>query len=323
MHLRSVCVATIATSFLLCSATVTVAVPGSQSLTPSPSPSPLGTLRPYVAHPPPAAAPPQCDLPKQVGWDFSRTPPFCKPLIVDPKPLTSTCRRDPDSLLCSNGKAQMFSQMLQDHYLFKFHFSWLRRRGIYADVAANHPTHISNTYFFDACLGWSGVCVEAHPQFLSGLYRGRTCAMVPTCVSDQDGTSVIFSLQGGLSGIAKTNKNADDFKKKGLAVSSIRMVCTTMEVALGKHDVSVIDYLSLDVEGHELSVLKGFNWEKVRINVMTVECQENSINEIETYLHSKGYVRHYPLLNERARKSGKLYEDAVFLHNSVKFGYPV
>jgi len=38
-----------------------------------------------------------------------------------------------------------------------------------------------------------------------------------------------------------------------------------------KEKIQQIDYLSLDVEGHELNVLKGIDFGKVRINVLTIE----------------------------------------------------
>ena len=83
----------------------------------------------------------------------------------------------------------------------------LKRRGVYFDVAANEPIHISNTNFMDACLGWAGVCVEAVPRFLVRLWNDRYCAIVPTCVSDKEGQKVEFALQSGKSGILATNKN--------------------------------------------------------------------------------------------------------------------
>lgn len=212
--------------------------------------------------------------------------------------------------------------MYQDYYLFRNHFARMNRRGVYLDVAANHPIGLSNTYFLDKCLGWSGICVEAHPSLLANLFRQRTCAVVPTCVSDHDGAAVNFILNGGTSGVDSTNKNMAAWKERRTELSSIKLICTTMALALARQHVSVVDYLSLDVEGHELTVLKGFDWDKVKINVMTIECQADTLPGIEEFLTMHGYVRHYPRMDERACRSGKLNEDAVFLHQDVVFGSP-
>ncbi|KAB7887412.1 hypothetical protein GBG19_10665 [Poseidonibacter ostreae] len=42
--------------------------------------------------------------------------------------------------------------------------------------------------------------------------------------------------------------------------------------------MTLIDYLSLDVEGHELNVLKGIDFNNVRINVLTIENNPPSNN---------------------------------------------
>src|SRR5687767_5541326 len=40
-----------------------------------------------------------------------------------------------------------------------------RRNGIFLDVGANHFRDQSNTYYLETALGWSGVAVEALPEF--------------------------------------------------------------------------------------------------------------------------------------------------------------
>lgn len=288
----------------------------------SPTPSPACTMGPYHARHPPSANAPPSNLPVDTKWSFSNTAPMCKAIVENPKPMSHTCKRDMSTLRCADGSFQMFSQMSQDYYLFRNHFSRMKRRGIYLDIAANHPFALSNTYFLDKCLGWTGICVEAHPKLLANLYRQRTCAVVPTCVSDHDGASVNFILHGGTSGVDKTNKNMNAWKERRTSLSSIHMVCTTMALALQTHDVSTVDYLSLDVEGHELAVLKGFDWNRVKVNVMTIECQPDTLPAIAHFLNARGYVRHYPRMDERACRSGKLIEDVVFLHSAVIFGNP-
>lgn len=37
---------------------------------------------------------------------------------------------------------------------------------------ANNAYDMSNTFFFDRCLGWRGICVEPNPIFWSGKKRG-------------------------------------------------------------------------------------------------------------------------------------------------------
>jgi hypothetical protein len=56
--------------------------------------------------------------------------------------------------------------------LFHNYFKHLgaQYRGVYVDVGSNHPTELSNTAFFDKCLGWRGVCIEPQPGALHSLH---------------------------------------------------------------------------------------------------------------------------------------------------------
>jgi hypothetical protein len=59
-------------------------------------------------------------------------------------------------------------QASQDIFLFRNLFKfWPQegRKGFYVEAGANDPLYLSNTLFFDKCLGWDGLCVEPQAQF--------------------------------------------------------------------------------------------------------------------------------------------------------------
>jgi hypothetical protein len=94
-----------------------------------------------------------------------------------------------DNLLCK----RFFSQFGQDRQLFaRYWKQWGDRKGFYVDVAAAHYEKNSNSYYLDRCLGWSGICVEAHPVRAAALRAHRTCVVVDTCVSETEGRNVTF-----------------------------------------------------------------------------------------------------------------------------------
>lgn len=56
----------------------------------------------------------------------------------------------------------------QDIFLFQNLFKyWPQegRKGFYVEAGANDPRYLSNTLFYDKCLGWEGLCVEPQAQF--------------------------------------------------------------------------------------------------------------------------------------------------------------
>ena len=50
---------------------------------------------------------------------------------------------------------------------------------------------------------------------------------------------------------------------------------------------AVVDYLSVDTEGHEFEALRGFPFDRVRIRVVTVE-QNKAKKEVDKLLHAAG-----------------------------------
>lgn len=48
------------------------------------------------------------------------------------------------------------------------------RGGVFFEMGALDGWWLSNTYFFEQCLGWEGVLVEAHPDHFTKLRRHRT-----------------------------------------------------------------------------------------------------------------------------------------------------
>ncbi len=261
--------------------------------------------------------------------DFEAAPSQCAALINNPRPYPrKTCARNITTLenngdfRCADGTPTMFSQYSQDYVLYKYHFRHLKRKGNYLDIATNEPVFISNTYFFDRCLGWAGVCVEGNPRYYEKIHRLRSCALLPTCVSNEDGQQVEFILHSGAGGIDATNKNTRLWAQGGAKEQKIQLRCTTVDHALRRYRVPrVIDYMSLDVEGHELPVLQGINWSSTQINVINIEVSEDTKTPIRQFMASVGY-RELDRLPNGQRVGSAIYGEIVFLAPGVVFGKP-
>ena len=178
----------------------------------------------------------------------------------------------------------------------KFHAVHTNRRPVYLDVAANHARRWSNTYFFDRCMGWNGVCVEANPVYRDELRNERHCHLIDRCVSDSE-RQVNFSFTEAFGGVVvdedtKWGVDGDSHKKDSKFYQHFKgirsLTCTTLEKELSKIGMKHIDFLSLDVEGHELPVLNGINWNNTRIDVIVIE---NKSIQVAMLLLEKGYER--------------------------------
>lgn len=203
------------------------------------------------------------------------------------------------------------------------HFRYLRRPGTYLDVATNEPVRISNTYFYDKCLKWGGVCIEANSKYFEPIRTHRSCALVRKCVGDV-ARNVTFVMHDGLGGITDTNKNLAMKSRRELMSKSsrIHMQCVRTSDALQPLGVTHIDLLSLDVEGHELPVLRGIDWLRTTVNVIVTESTSAEMSKLLDDLgfralpHDKGRGMH-------TSPQGHLISDTVYVHKSVTWGSPV
>lgn len=69
---------------------------------------------------------------------------------------------------------KFYSQYKQDEYLYKKFFK-KKRNGVFFDIGAHNGIKISNTYFFEKNLGWTGVCVEPRDSAFEELEKNREC----------------------------------------------------------------------------------------------------------------------------------------------------
>ena len=109
-------------------------------------------------------------------------------------------------------RSNFWSQYKQDHMLWTEHYALQqqppRRRRMYVDIGTNDAEWISNTYFFDACAGWDGICVEANWAYIPS-FAYRRCAVVSAVVSSAMNLNVTFRARGSGGGIISNETDND------------------------------------------------------------------------------------------------------------------
>ena len=145
-------------------------------------------------------------------------------------------------------------------------------------------------------LGWSGVLSEPSRQYHSKLNFFRNAKIDHRCVANESNKFIQFKEFEG-TGISKAgNLSIFDsfisfFKNIKINTYSVKMVSLTD--LLAEHGApKKIDYLSIDVEGYEYSILKSFRWDIYSFNVITVEHNFTEQREkIYQLLTKNGYIR--------------------------------
>lgn len=146
------------------------------------------------------------------------------------------------------GKAASFAQGYQDWILYHNFFKGVPYgQGFFLDIGANDPFHISNSLFFEKCLGWKGLCVEPNPMY-HPLYENRNCTLIPHCLYKEEKEMGFWWSPGAGEGGMLVSK--DD------PISNRTILCKPLQQILKEQGVTKVDFVSLDTEGAEMSILR-------------------------------------------------------------------
>lgn len=147
-----------------------------------------------------------------------------------------------------------------------------RTDGFFVDVGANDPVRHNNTLFFEE-QGWSGIAIDPLPGMEERWRRSaRKARFFPVAASNTRGTCTLEVVHGKkdwqtmLSGIRGSRRPSGEYDAQEVTV---RAEC--VRDILSAEGIGVVDYLSIDVEGHELSVLEGIDFQHVEFRVITIE----------------------------------------------------
>ena len=172
-----------------------------------------------------------------------------------------------------------------------------RENGVFVDVGAHDGIAWSNTLIFEELFSWSGLCIEANPFLYEELGANRTSTCLNYAI-DSSGTEQIFwNITGSASGIGGLEKgfkndHAQRIEKELAAkpesvCEKILMTTKRLDSILMDHNISHIDYLSIDVEGNELGVLESLDFNSCDCSLISVE--SNDRKSIQDYLIKFGY----------------------------------
>ncbi|MDR3162235.1 MAG: FkbM family methyltransferase [Helicobacteraceae bacterium] len=198
--------------------------------------------------------------------------------------------------------AQMYSgvnfrgQLDQD--LLAYLYFKGKKNGFYLDIGAHDGLSINNTYVFER-LGWRGACVEPLPDIFERLRQNRKCDCYNVAISDQTEDNVDFIKVGGggtnytemFSGL---EARLPSVRKKNIkSCERIKVKTMTFDDLMKNYpDVTHIDFLSIDVEGAEMSILKSIDFTKYTFGLMAAENNEEVIgqgDELKAFMLDNGY----------------------------------
>ena len=148
--------------------------------------------------------------------------------------------------------------------------------GYYVDVGCFHPKKYSNTEaLYEA--GWKGVNIDISQRKIALFDFARPRDRnIFSAVADRAGTLEAYVFDGG-SALDTTDKETAEawVKKFGKAYNTVQVPCNTLSEILNACDVPHVDYLNIDVEGAEIAVLKGMDFQEHQPKCISIEIHGN------------------------------------------------
>ena len=157
-------------------------------------------------------------------------------------------------------------------YIFKF-----KKKGLYLDVGCQHPVSNNNTYLLYK-RGWNGINIDLDPKNirLYDLERPKDINICK-CISSDNSEKDLFFFHAGSpinSLEKKTIKNKSNFTVKKIETHTLNSI-------LQDCNITNIDYFNLDVEGHEIDILKNFDINLYKPKIVSVEFIDYQMKRLE------------------------------------------
>ncbi len=193
--------------------------------------------------------------------------------------------------------ARWFSQAGQDRYLDEVIFKG-KRGGVFLDVGAYDGATGSNTLFFEAMRGWTGLMVEPSPTYAAAARACRNAPLAEVAIAPKDGEAEFLHITAGYTQMSGLASSYDAKLRQQVEADSrhagetIAVKTRTLASLIEEHALGPIDFVSLDIEGGEVAALSAFDFAKYPVHAWTIENNAgDSGGEIGAIMAAAGYAR--------------------------------
>ncbi|MDC0876370.1 FkbM family methyltransferase [Candidatus Pelagibacter sp.] len=201
-------------------------------------------------------------------------------------------------------------------YIFKD-----KKKGFYLDVGCQHPISNNNTYLLFK-RGWNGINVDLDIKNIEifNLSRPNDINLNHAISSSLSEQKLYFyhdkSPINTLSKDVSSFQNAQVKEIKNIKTITLNNLLKNLD--FNKH----IDYMNIDVEGHELDIFKGFDLQLYKPSVISVEFLDLKMkqlefknNDLSRIINSNIYNL---LINNDYYLVNWLHADLIFVHKNFR-----
>jgi len=201
-------------------------------------------------------------------------------------------------------------------YIFKN-----KNNGFYLDVGSQHPISNNNTYLLFK-RGWSGINIDLDKKNIDLFNTARPNDINLNLAISSNVAEKKLYFYHDKSPINTLDKVVSDFQTA--TVKEIKRIkTTTLDIALQNLKFNnKIDYMNLDVEGHEMDIFKAFDLSVYKPSIISVEFLDLDMkflefknNDLQRIVNSDLYKH---LLNNKYHFVNWLHGDLIFVHREFR-----
>ena len=148
-------------------------------------------------------------------------------------------------------------------------------KGQFLDIGCFHPTKHNNTLLLYK-KNWSGINIDLNPLTIDLFNFARPKdENINVAISDNETEKKLYFIDE-LNTQNTLDKNHLHFLKNHHKIQDAEIIerkikTKTINQILSSLNIDYIDFMNLDIEGHELNVLKNINFDKFFIKIICVE----------------------------------------------------
>lgn len=159
-----------------------------------------------------------------------------------------------------------------------------KRDKVFIEVGAFDGVIQSNTKLLEEFYGWTGILVEPSPVLYKRLVNNRPRSQCFQCAlgsPEQNGSYLFGNFDGSLMSSMDGNREHRP--------ATERVLMRTLQSILDETNIKHVNFFSLDVEGYELNVLKGIDFNQTSFDYILIEIYHSFYQDIIEFMKLKGY----------------------------------
>ena len=197
-----------------------------------------------------------------------------------------------------------------------------KRKGIFIDIGCNHPVYNNNTYLLYK-KGWRGINIDLDEKSINLFNTFRKSDLNIKQAISSKAEEVDLYFYHNKSPINTINKDLVNFHKtKPKQIKKINTKTLNSIIMKTPFANEKIDFMNIDVEGHELNVLKGFDLKKYSPTIIVIEYLDLNVKKLEitnfnlqNIINSEVYKY---MINNNYTLVNWIHSDLVFVNNNYR-----